>query len=51
MQAQLGVPPASPALHLDAEETKCVVCFDAPKEYAPSCLAVTCACARRVRSS
>jgi hypothetical protein len=34
MQAQLGMPPAAPAPHLDAEETMCVVCFDAPKEYA-----------------
>ena len=29
VQAQLGVPPAP---HLDAEETLCVVCFDAPKQ-------------------
>jgi hypothetical protein len=34
VQAQLGVPPAAPAPHSDAEETQCVVCFDAPKEYA-----------------
>ena len=33
-QAQLGVSPAAPAPHPDAEETMCVVCFDAPKEYA-----------------
>jgi hypothetical protein len=36
MQARLGssvVPPAAPAPHPDAEETMCVVCFDAPKEY------------------
>jgi hypothetical protein len=35
MRAQVGssvVPPAAP--HPDAEETMCVVCFDAPKEYA-----------------
>jgi hypothetical protein len=31
VQARLGVPPAAP--HLDAEETMCVVCFDAPKDY------------------
>jgi hypothetical protein len=33
MQAQLGssvAPPAAP--HLDAEETQCVVCMDAPKD-------------------
>ena len=33
-QAQLGssvVPPAAP--HPDAEETQCVVCFDAPKDH------------------
>jgi hypothetical protein len=34
MHAQLGVPPAVPAPHPDAEETMCVVCMDAPKEYA-----------------
>jgi hypothetical protein len=34
MQAQLGVPPAAPAPHPDAEETMCVVCFDAPKDHA-----------------
>jgi hypothetical protein len=33
MQAQLGVPPAAPAPHPDAEETQCVVCFDAPKDH------------------
>ena len=33
MQTQLGVPPASPAPHPDAEETMCVVCFDAPKDH------------------
>jgi hypothetical protein len=35
-QAQLGssMPPAAPVWHPDAEETMCVVCFDAPKEYA-----------------
>ena len=35
-QAQLGssiVPPAAPTPHLDAEETQCVVCFDAPKDH------------------
>jgi hypothetical protein len=36
VQARLGssvVPPAAPAPHPDVEETLCVVCFDAPKEY------------------
>jgi hypothetical protein len=32
-QAQLGVPPAAPAPHPGAEETMCVVCFDAPKDH------------------
>jgi hypothetical protein len=32
-QAQLGVPPAAPAPHPSAEETMCVVCFDAPKDH------------------
>jgi hypothetical protein len=34
MQAQLGVPPAALAPHPDAEETQCVVCFDAPNDHA-----------------
>jgi hypothetical protein len=36
VQARLGssvVPPAAPAPHPDAEETMCVVCFDAPKDH------------------
>jgi hypothetical protein len=33
MQARLGVPPAAPTPHPDAEETMCVVCFDAPKDH------------------
>jgi hypothetical protein len=33
MQAQLGVPPAAPAPHPDAEETLCVLCFDVPKDH------------------
>ena len=36
VHAQLGnsvVPPAAPAPHPDAEETMCVVCFDAPKDH------------------
>jgi hypothetical protein len=48
-QAQLGssgVPPAAPAPHLDAEETMCVVCFDAPKEYAIVPCGHQCVCAR-----
>jgi hypothetical protein len=32
-QAQLGVPPAAPAPHPDAEETLCVVCMDAAKTH------------------
>jgi hypothetical protein len=41
VQSQLGVPHAP---HPDAEETLCVVCFDAPKRYAMlPCLHV-CAC-------
>jgi hypothetical protein len=40
MQAQLGVPPAAP----DAEETMCVVCFDAPKQYAMLPCLHMCAC-------
>jgi hypothetical protein len=44
MQAQLGVPPAAPAPHPDAEETMCVVCFDAPKQYAMLPCLHMCAC-------
>jgi hypothetical protein len=37
VQAKLGsssvAPPAAPAPHLDAEETLCVVCMDAPKNH------------------
>jgi seryl-tRNA synthetase len=37
VQAKLGsssvAPPAAPAPHLDAEETLCVVCMDAPKDH------------------
>jgi hypothetical protein len=33
MRAQLGVPLAAPAPRLDAEETLCVLCFDAPKDH------------------
>jgi hypothetical protein len=34
VQAQLGVPPSAPTPHPDdAEETMCVVCFDAPKDH------------------
>ena len=33
MLAQLGVPPAAPAPQSDAEETQCLVCFDAPKDH------------------
>jgi hypothetical protein len=47
VQAQLGVPPAAPAPHPDdAEKTRCVVCFDAPKEYAIVPCGHQCVCAR-----
>jgi hypothetical protein len=45
MQAQLGVPPAAPAPHPNGEETQCVVCFDAPKEYAIVPCGHQCVCA------
>jgi hypothetical protein len=49
MQAQLGdsvVPPAAARTpHPDAEETMCVVCFDAPKEYAIVPCGHQCVCA------
>jgi hypothetical protein len=45
MQARLGVPLAAPAPHPDAEETMCVVCFDAPKEYAVVPCGHQCVCA------
>jgi hypothetical protein len=41
VQAQLGVPPAPQP---DAEETLCVVCFDAPKQYAMLPCLHMCAC-------
>jgi hypothetical protein len=44
VQAQLGVSPAAPAPHLDAEETMCVVCFGAPKQYAMLPCLHMCAC-------
>jgi hypothetical protein len=44
VQAQLGVPSAAPAPHPDAEETMCVVCFDAPKQYAMLPCLHMCAC-------
>ena len=46
MQAQLGVPPAAPAPQSDAEETQCVVCFDAPKDHAIVPCGHQCVCAR-----
>jgi hypothetical protein len=49
MQARLGcsvVPPAAPAPHPDAEETQCVVCFDAPKDHAIVPCGHQCVCAR-----
>jgi hypothetical protein len=48
VHARLGssvVPPAAPAPHPDAEETLCVVCFDAPKEYAIVPCGHVCVCA------
>jgi hypothetical protein len=46
---QRRVPPAAPAPHPDAEETVCVVCFDAPKEYAiVPCVRHQCVCGRCV---
>jgi hypothetical protein len=49
VRAQLGcsvAPPAEPALQAnDAEETQCVVCFDAPKEYAIVPCGHMCVCA------
>jgi hypothetical protein len=51
VQAQLGVPPAAPAPHPDAEETLCVVCFDAPKQYAMLPSLHMCACEACARSS
>jgi hypothetical protein len=33
VQARLGVPPAAPAPHPDAEENMCVVCFEAPMDH------------------
>ena len=33
VQAQLGVPSATPAPHLDDAEDQCVLCFDAPKDH------------------
>jgi hypothetical protein len=44
VQAQLGVPPPAPAPHPEAEETLCVVCFDAPKQYAMLPCLHMCAC-------
>jgi hypothetical protein len=38
--------PTTPAPHPDAEETMCVVCFDAPKEYAIVPCGHQCVCAR-----
>jgi hypothetical protein len=45
-QAQLGVSPAAPAPHPDAEETMCVVCFDAPKDHIMVPCGHQCVCAR-----
>ena len=46
VQAQLGVSPAAPAPHPDAEETMCVVCFDAPKDHIIVPCGHQCVCAR-----
>jgi hypothetical protein len=40
------VPPAAPAPHPDAEETMCVVCFDAPKDHIIVPCGHMCVCAR-----
>jgi hypothetical protein len=49
VQAKLGsssvAPPAAPAPHPDAEETMCVVCFDAPKDHAIVPCGHVCVCA------
>jgi hypothetical protein len=44
MQPRLDVPPAAPAPHLDAEETMCVVCMDAPKNRVVLPCMHTCVC-------
>jgi hypothetical protein len=46
MRAQLGVPPAASSPHSDAEETQCVVCFDAPKDHIIVPCGHQCVCAR-----
>ena len=46
VQAQLGVSPAAPAPHPDAEETMCVGCFDAPKDHIIVPCGHQCVCAR-----
>jgi uncharacterized coiled-coil protein SlyX len=54
MQAQLGVPPAAPAPHADAEETLCVLCMDAPKDHmiAPCGHQCVCeACAEKLKKA
>jgi hypothetical protein len=43
VRAQLGVPTTAPALH-PYEETLCVVCFDAPKQYTMLPCLHMCAC-------
>jgi hypothetical protein len=46
IQVRLGVPPAAPTSHPDAEETLCVVCFDAPKDHIIVPCGHQCVCAR-----
>jgi hypothetical protein len=42
-QQRLGNTVAAPTSQPDAEETMCVVCFDAPKEYGHMCVCGPCA--------
>jgi hypothetical protein len=46
VQARLGSGVVPPAARPDAEETQCVVCFDAPKDHAIVPCGHVCVCAR-----
>ena len=50
MQAQLGVPPAAPR-RTPIQRRRCAWCASTRPRTTSSCRAVTCACARGVRSS